>query len=165
MLLSTLALAQGYDRQDVVRGLCKKDGCDEFVIGDKSEVSKGSDGTLYRTRVRTYHASNKGRIDGGEESGFVYCSLSRPAIISAEEGQPPVAIFLAPDDQSPAHVQRQSTNFYALYFAFCHGIEAGKLAAQDRATGFAFSTERWAEAARLGRCVHRPHATAAWSTS
>src|SRR5215212_2988139 len=101
LLVSTLALAQGYNRQDVVRGLCQKDGCDEFIVGNKSEVAKGSDGTLYRTRVRTYHASNKGRVDQGEEGGFVYCSASRPAIISGEEGQPPVAVFLAPDDHSP----------------------------------------------------------------
>src|SRR4051794_30370459 len=31
-LSATSALAQDYDRQDLVRGLCQKDGCDEFTI-------------------------------------------------------------------------------------------------------------------------------------
>src|SRR3712207_4863982 len=31
-LLPAAALAQGYDREDMVRGLCQKDGCDEFAI-------------------------------------------------------------------------------------------------------------------------------------
>ena len=31
-LSASAALAQDYNRQDVVRGLCQKDGCDEFTI-------------------------------------------------------------------------------------------------------------------------------------
>ena len=31
-LSASPALAQNYNRQDLVRGLCQKDGCDEFTI-------------------------------------------------------------------------------------------------------------------------------------
>jgi len=30
--LASPALAQDYNRQDIVRGLCQPDGCDEFTI-------------------------------------------------------------------------------------------------------------------------------------
>lgn len=131
-LLAAPALAQDYSRQDIVRGLCQKDGCDEFAILDKQPVAPGPDGSLYRTRVRTYHASSRGRVNRGEETGFVYCSPVRPAIINAPEGQAPTAFLLAPGEQTPGYVQRNTTNFYTLYFALCHGPEAGRAAARDR---------------------------------
>ena len=132
LLLSASALAQGYDRQDIVRGLCQKDGCDEFAIADKQLVAERPDGILYRTRVWAFHASHQGRADRGEENGFVYCSSVRPAILAAQEGQPPVAFLLAPFAQEPAYEQRKSTNFYTLYFALCHGLDTGRAAARDR---------------------------------
>jgi hypothetical protein len=125
-------LAQGYDRAEIVRGLCSKDGCDEFAILSKQPMTKGTDGELFRTRVRIFRASAQGRQDGGEEDGFVYCSASRPAIVNAQPGGPTIAFFLAPDENAPAYQQRGSTNFFALYFALCHGIEAGKAAVRDR---------------------------------
>jgi hypothetical protein len=121
------AVAQTYSRADLVRGLCRKDGCDEFGILGKEPVAHNDRGTLYRTRVRTYHASYRGRVDQGEETGFVFCSPVRPAVISEQEGQA-VALLLAPQAQKEA---RENTNFYALYFGMCHGLESGKAAAQD----------------------------------
>lgn len=132
LLASGFALAQGTDQANIVRGLCQKDGCDEFVIVDKKPVSEKPDGALFQTRVRTYHASHQGRADRGEENGFVFCSATRPAILAVQQGQPPVAFLLAPYSQEPAWEQRKSTNFYALYFALCHGLDAGKAAARDR---------------------------------
>jgi hypothetical protein len=132
LLLPGAALAQGYNREDIVRGLCQKDGCDEFVIVEKKPVAEKPDGALYSTRVRAFHASHQGRVDRGEENGFVYCSPTKPAILATQEGQPPTAFLLAPYSQDPAYEQRKSTNFYALYFALCHGLEAGKAAGRDR---------------------------------
>ena len=126
------AQAQGAARPEIVRGLCSKDGCDEFAVLDKQPAANGPDGQLFRTRVRVYHASSAGRRDGGEENGFVYCSTTRPAIVNAPPGGPPLAFLLAPDEQVPSYVQRSSTNFYALYFSLCHGIEAGRSAVRDR---------------------------------
>jgi hypothetical protein len=132
LLVTVAAFAQDPSADVIVRGLCQKDGCDEFAILDRQPVADGRDGKLYRTRVRTYHASSRGRADRGEENGFVYCSPTRPAIINAPEGQPPTAFLLAPDEQAPNYVQRNTTNFYTLYFALCHGPEAGRSAARDR---------------------------------
>ena len=126
------AYAQAPANPDIVRGLCSKDGCDEFAILDRQPVSTGFDGQLFRTRVRVFHASSAGRRDDGEENGFVYCSTARPAIVAAPPGRAPLAFMLAPDEQAPAYVQRNSTNFYALYFSLCHGIEAGRAAVRDR---------------------------------
>jgi hypothetical protein len=41
VLLSTPALAQSYDRPDIIRGLCRPDGCDEFAIRTASPLIKG----------------------------------------------------------------------------------------------------------------------------
>lgn len=132
LLASPPAHAQGNDRSDIIRGLCQKDGCQEFAVLDKRPVADGPDGRLYKTQVRTFHASYQGRTTESDESGFVYCSATRPAVISAPAGGPPVAFFLAPEDRSPAWAQRSSTNFYTLYFALCHGLDAGRQAARDR---------------------------------
>jgi hypothetical protein len=80
-----------------------------------------------------FHASSAGRKDGGEENGFVYCSTTRPAIINAPPGGAPLAFLLAPEDPAPAWQLRGSTNFFALYFSLCHGLEAGKAAIRNRA--------------------------------
>ena len=132
LLAAGSAYAQAPARPEIVRGLCSKDGCDEFAILDKQPAATGPDGQLFRTRVRVFHASAAGRRDGGEENGFVYCSATRPAIVNASPGGAPLAFLLAPDEQVASYVQRKSTNFYALYFSLCHGIEAGRAAARDR---------------------------------
>ena len=120
-------MAQSYSRADLVRGLCRKDGCDEFSIVEKQPVAQSDQGALYRTRVRTYHASHQGRVEQGEENGFVFCSPVRPAVITDQDGQA-LAFLLAPQAQKEA---RENTNYYALYFGLCHGLEAGRAAAQD----------------------------------
>jgi hypothetical protein len=127
LLAAGPAVAQTYNRRDLVRGLCRKDGCDEFSVVDKQPMTDNGQGTLYRTRVKTYHASYQGRVEQGEEKGFVFCSPVRPAIIADEEGQA-LAFLLAPQAAKEA---RENANFYALYFALCHGLEAGRAAAQD----------------------------------
>ena len=116
-----------------MRGLCSKDGCDEFQIVGKTPAATGADGQLFRTQVRTFHASHGGRAAGSDETGYVYCSATRPAILSAPGGRAAVAVYLAPDDRSPDWVLRGSANFTALYFALCHGPEAGRAALRDRA--------------------------------
>jgi len=49
-LFTSPVLAQDYDRQDLVRGLCQKDGCDEFTILAADRIKTIEDGTLFRTR-------------------------------------------------------------------------------------------------------------------
>jgi hypothetical protein len=132
-LSATSALAQDYNRQDLVRGLCQKDGCDEFTVLAADRIRATDEGTLFKTRLKTFHASHTGRKDQGEENGYVFCSPTRPAIMAEQNGQT-VAFFLAPfaTHESRESV-RKNANFHALYFAICHGREAGKAAVHNLA--------------------------------
>ena len=132
-LSATSALAQDYNRQDLVRGLCQKDGCDEFTVLAADRIRATDEGTLFKTRLKTFHASHAGRKDQGEENGYVFCSPTRPAIMAEQNGQT-VAFFLAPfaTHESRESV-RKNANFHALYFAICHGREAGKAAVHNLA--------------------------------
>jgi hypothetical protein len=121
------AAAQSVGRPDIVRGLCRRDGCDEFAIVSKQSMAQADHGILFRTQVRTFLASSQGRADQGEESGYVFCSAMTPAILSEQNGRT-VAFLLAPFGGREA---RENTNFYVLYFTMCHGTEAGRAAARD----------------------------------
>src|SRR3954453_5956502 len=132
-LSATSALAQDYNRQDIVRGLCQKDGCDEFTILAADRLRTTDEGTLFKTRVQTFHASHAGRQERGQENGYVFCSSTRPAIMAEQNGQT-MAFFLAPfATQESRESVRQNANFHALYFAICHGREAGKAAVHNLA--------------------------------
>src|SRR4051795_12760412 len=130
-LCATSALAQDHNRQDLVRGLCQKDGCDEFTILAADRIKTTEEGTLFKTRLKTFHASHAGRQDRGEENGYVYCSRTKPAIMAEQNGQT-MAFFLAPfATQESRESVRQNANFHALYFAICHDREAGKAAVHN----------------------------------
>ena len=132
-LSATSALAQDYNRQDIVRGLCQKDGCDEFTILAADRIRTTDEGTLFKTRVQTFHASHAGRQERGQENGYVFCSPTRPAIMAEQNGQT-MAFFLAPfATQEGRESVRQNANFHALYFTICHGREAGKAAVHNLA--------------------------------
>src|SRR5215218_3498760 len=132
-LSATSALAQDYNRQDLVRGLCQKDGCDEFTILAADRLRTTEEGTLFKTRLKIFHASHAGRQDRGEENGYVFCSPTRPAIMAEQNGQT-MAFFLAPfANQEGRESVRQNANFHALYFTICHGREAGKAAVHNLA--------------------------------
>jgi hypothetical protein len=100
LALSTPVLAQSYDRPEIIHGLCRPDGCDEFTILAASPLIKGGEGTLMQTRVRTFHASSAGRKEVSEENGYVYCSLTKPALM-AEKGGRTMAFYLAPFSTPP----------------------------------------------------------------
>src|SRR3954466_16318303 len=133
ILSAASALAQDYNRQDLVRGLCQKDGCDEFAILAADRIKTIEDGTLFKTRLQTFHASYGGRRDQGQENGYVFCSPTRPAIMAEQSGQT-MAFFLAPfATQESRESVRKNANFHALYFGICHGREAGKAAVHNLA--------------------------------
>src|SRR3954469_1385919 len=132
-LSATSALAQDYNRQDIVRGLCQKDGCDEFTILAADRIRTIDEGTLFKTRLQTFHASHAGRQERAQENGYVFCSPARPAIMAEQNGQT-MTFFLAPfATQESRESVRQNANFHALYFAICHGQEAGKAAVHNLA--------------------------------
>lgn len=131
VLLATPALAQDYNRSDIVRGLCQPNGCDEFSIVASEPVRAVSEGSLKRLRVRSFHASYSGREARGEETSYVYCSPTRPAVL-AQKGERTVGILLAPfATEDSRETIRGYTTFSAIYFAACHGLEAGRNAARD----------------------------------
>src|SRR3954453_17269800 len=55
------ALAQSGGNADVIRGLCRQEGCDEFTIVSKESMAESDHGILFRTRVRTFLANSQGR--------------------------------------------------------------------------------------------------------
>jgi hypothetical protein len=129
--LATPAFAQTYDRPDIIRGLCRPDGCDEFAILAASPVTKGEEGTLMQTRVKTFHASASGRRELSEENGYVYCSRTKPAIVAEKNGRT-MAFYLAPfSTKESRETIRQNANFHALYFSICHSMEAGRAAVRN----------------------------------
>ena len=70
LVLATPAFAQTYDRPDIIRGLCRPDGCDEFAILVASPLTNTGEGTLLQTRVKTFHASSTGRRGKARRSGW-----------------------------------------------------------------------------------------------
>jgi hypothetical protein len=131
LVLPAPAFAQSYHQPNVIRGLCRPDGCDEFAILEVSPLAKEEQGTLMKTRVRTFHASSSGRKELSEENGYVYCSRTKPAIV-AEKGGRTMAFYLAPfATQESRETIRQNANFHALYFSICHGVEAGRAAVRN----------------------------------
>jgi hypothetical protein len=130
-LLAAPATAQDYNRTDLVRGLCQPDGCDEFAILSAERLATTDEGTLFKTRVKTFHASYGGRKELGEENGHVYCSRTKPAVLAEQHGKA-LAFFLAPfATQESRESVRRNANFHALYFTICHGAEAGKVAVHN----------------------------------
>jgi hypothetical protein len=131
LVLSTPALAQSYNRSDIVRGLCQPNGCDEFTVLRADRIAASDEGTLLKTRVRTFHASSAGRQERGEQDGYVYCSRTRPALIAEREGRT-MAFYLAPAATAESRERiRQNASFHALYFSLCHGAEAGRAAVHN----------------------------------
>ena len=133
LALTGSAAAQDYNQPDIVRGLCQKHGCDEFRVLSAEPVTSTDEGRLLRTRIQTFRASYQGRANQNEENGYVYCSRTKPAIMAEQNGQT-MAFFLAPfATQESRESVRQNANFHALYFAICHGREAGKAAVHNLA--------------------------------
>src|SRR4051794_10843099 len=84
LVLTGPAAAQDYNQPDIVRGLCQKDGCDDFRVLSAEPVTSTDAGRLLRTRIQTFHASRAGRQERAQENGFVFCSPARPIMAGAE---------------------------------------------------------------------------------
>jgi hypothetical protein len=131
LTLATPVLAQDNSRPDIIRGLCQKDGCDEFSVLKADRIRADEEGTLFQTRIRTFHSSSQGRVEKGEDTGYVFCSPTKPTILAQSQGK--VAGFqiaTAPTQESRDTI-RQQANFYAMYFTICHGPEAGRAAVHN----------------------------------
>ena len=119
---------------------CESAQCEEFHIVEKRAVRTGPDGTLVWTRMRIWTRRGLFFRDGErEETGHVFCSTRRPAIISTEE-EATAAVMLAP--LSDWEYDRALNN-YLIYFEVCHNA------------GAQVAGERTALARRLGYAVLR----------
>jgi hypothetical protein len=125
------ALAQGYARPEIVRGLCQKNGCDEFSVLSAERLRSEEVGTLFRTRVRTYLASSRGRVEKGEDAGYVFCSPTRPMVLAESSGTVTGFQIATAPTQESRETKRQQANFYAIYFTICHGPDAGRAAVHN----------------------------------
>jgi hypothetical protein len=133
VLFSSPVLAETYNRADIVRGLCQPDGCDEFTVAGADPMIQTGNGTLMRTRLKTFHASQAGRKELGDEDGYVYCSQTSPAVLADQDGRTMAFLLaLSPSAQSREAIRRNA-NYHAVYFAICHGPEAGRAAVQNPA--------------------------------
>jgi hypothetical protein len=118
-------------RPEIIRGLCQKDGCDEFSVLSAEQQRSSDEGTLFRTRVRTYHSSSRGRAEKGDDTGYVFCSPTKPTILAEADGKVAGFQIATAPTQESRETKRQQANFYAMYFTICHGPEAGRAAVQN----------------------------------
>lgn len=130
-LCASAALGQGYSRPDLVRALCHKDGCDEFVITQNTVVREIPDGALRKVTLDMFKASHSGRAPAAVETSYVYCSKRHPALIAQRPGKV-VALMIAPFNPDPPEVVRKGANFTAIYFTACHGVESGRASVASR---------------------------------
>ena len=111
VLLATPALAQDNSRPDIIRALCQKDGCDEFTVLKADRIRADEEGTLFQTRIRTYHSSSRGRVEKGEDTGYVFCSSTRPTVLAQSEGKIVGFQIATAPTQETREVIRQQANF------------------------------------------------------
>lgn len=131
VLIAAPALSQGSARPEIIRGLCQKDGCDEFAVLSADQLRGNDEGTLFRTRVRTYHSSSRGRMEKGDDTGYVFCSPTKPMVLAESSGKVAGFQIATAPTQESRETKRQQANFYAMYFTICHGPEAGRAAVQN----------------------------------
>src|SRR5215204_195400 len=123
---------------------CDRAQCQEFDIVDKRAVRTGPDGTLVWTRMRIWTGTGLFfRAGEREETGYVFCSTRRPAIISTEK-EATAAVMLAPLSDWEYD---KALNNYLIYFEVCHNA------------GAQVTSERTALARRLGYSVLRLNST------
>ncbi|MGE7417804.1 hypothetical protein [Methylobacterium tarhaniae] len=149
-LLAGPVAAQDYNRADLIRGLCQKDGCDEFQVLRVEPMLTGTTGVLKRTQVKTFHASYGGRAEREAENGYVYCSPTKPAVMAQGKSRT-AAFMLAPfATEDTSETVRKNANFVAMYFAICHGPDVARRAVHDlRGTASALGYRVTATASRM----------------
>ncbi|WP_407522733.1 hypothetical protein [Methylobacterium oryzisoli] len=131
IVLTSPAIAQDYNRTELIRGLCQKDGCDEFQVLRAEPMLTGTTGVLKRTQVKTFRASYGGRVERETEAGYVYCSTTKPAVMAQDKSRT-AAFMLAPfATEDSSETIRKNANFVAMYFAICHGPDLARRAVQD----------------------------------
>jgi len=127
-----------------VRVSCSEGHCEEFEIIEKKSIRTGADGTLVWARMRAWKQRTFFFREGEkEETGYVFCSTRRPALISTEK-ELTAAVMLAPLSDWEYD---KALSKYLIYFEVCHSA------------GSAVAAERAGLARRLGYTVRRLNAS------
>ena len=127
-----------------VRVACSEGHCEEFDIVEKKSIRTGADGTLVWARMRAWKQRAFFFREGEkEETGYVFCSTRRPALISTEN-ELTAAVMLAPLSDWEYD---KALSKYLIYFEVCHSA------------GSAVAAERAGLARRLGYTVRRLNAS------
>jgi hypothetical protein len=101
-----------------VRGPCQGSQCQEFELLDRRTIRAGPNGTLIWVRTLAWTSDGPHRRGQIDETGHVFCSTTRPALIVTERGLTS-AVMLAP--LSPWEYE-QRPGLYARYFEACHNL-------------------------------------------
>ena len=126
-----------------VQGPCQGTRCEAFELRERKTVRKGSDGTLIWIRTLAWTSDGDRRLQQADETGHVFCSTTRPALIMTENGST-FAVMLAPlSDWEYVN----APGLYARYFEACHTAGAEATAGRESL------------ARRLGYHVLRVHAS------
>ena len=131
LALPAPALGQSYSRPEVVPGPCQPEGRDEFAIVGADRIASTEEGTLHADAAQDVQREPrwaKGPRRGKRDTPS--CSPTKPAIMANQDGRT-MAYFLAPFGSESREAVRRNANFHAVYFAVCHGLEAGQASVRD----------------------------------
>ena len=99
-----------------VHGPCQGTQCEQFEVTDRKTIRAGSDGTLIWICTLAWTSDGMQRLKQADETGHVFCSTTRPALIVTDKGQTS-AVMLAPLSEWEYD---QRPGLYARYFEACH---------------------------------------------
>jgi len=143
LALLLLVAVPGWALASPVRGPCQGTRCEEFELVEKRTIRMGLDGALIWIRTLAWTSNGPQRLGQADETGHVFCSTTRPALIATEKGMTS-AVMLAP---LSAWEYDQRPGLYAQYFEACHNA------------GTEIATGRQALARNLGYRVLRVNAS------
>jgi hypothetical protein len=103
-----------------VQGPCRGTQCEAFELLERRTVRAGSDGTLIWVRTLAWTSEGPQRLRQADETGHVFCSTTRPALIITDRGATS-AVMLAPLSEWEYD---QRPGLYARYFEACHSAGA-----------------------------------------
>lgn len=115
---AVVLLSVSFAQAGAVTGKCDGDKCDAFDVIERSQVRQdvvhGEE--LILARIKSWVQEGEKHVGETEESGYVFCSKARPAMLVQESGKTLVK-FLAPASRSDVE---SNLNLYASYYEVCH---------------------------------------------
>ena len=118
MAAAAVAVFVSVAQAGVVPGKCDGDKCDAFEVVDRSQVKRDvvHAEELILARIKSWVQEGEKRTGEAEESGYVFCSKARPAMLVQDSGKTLVK-FLAPASRNDVE---SNLNLYATYYEVCH---------------------------------------------